>query len=326
MISFDSVPESISKDWILSKLPEEEIFNFYGLTVRDDKFCSPLRNDKRPTCNFYRDNKNRLVYRDWATNHYFDAIGYVMWKYGISYGHALQRIHEDMILRNPGSKPIKGTTVRITKKQPSRIRIKKRNYSQWDENYWRQYGLSSKVLDFYNVYAVERAWLNDEPFYLYDHNDPCFAYRFGYEEYKLYFPMREQHRFISSTKRIQGINQLPQTADWLVITKSLKDVMLLHRFGIAAIAMQGEAIIPDNELIEKFTGRFQNIVMFYDNDERGILSMQKAKKLIPCVWIPRKYEAKDITDYYKEYGKEATFELIFYAMRKVEKYLALHKR
>ena len=318
------MPESLSKDWIISKLPEEEIFNFYGLTVRDDKFVSPLRNDNHPTCNFYRDNNNRLIYRDWATNHYFDAIGFVMWKFGISYGQALLRIRKDMILRNPGSRRSNGNTVRITKKQPSRIRIKRRQWNQWDENYWRQFGLSLAVLKRFNVYPIERAWLNDEPFYLYSNEDVCYAYRFGYEQYKLYFPLREQHRFVTSYRGIQGENQLPVKGKWLVITKSLKDVMLLYRYGIPAIALQGEAIVPDTELIERFGKRFENIVMFYDNDKQGILSMQKAKKFISCVWIPRHYGVKDITDSYKSYGKDATYELIFYAMRKVIRHLALH--
>jgi DNA primase len=123
--------------------------------------------------------------------------------------------------------------------------------------------------------------------------------------------LREEYRFVTSFRGIQGEKQLPKTHEWLIITKSLKDVMLFRRYGIPAIALQGEANVPDNDLIDKFGKRFEKIIMFYDNDKQGILSMQKAKKLIPCVWIPRKYKVKDITDYYKAYGKDATYELIF---------------
>jgi hypothetical protein len=317
LLKFDNVPESLSKDWIISKIPEEAIFNFYGLTVQDGKFCSPLRADNRPTCNFYRDNNNVLMYRDWATNHHFDAIGFVKWKYGISYGQALSRIYNDMINHNPG-KPGQGTTVHIVKKKASEIRIKRRPFNQSDIYYWQQFGISTQVLDIFNVSAIQRAWVNNEPVYLYNQSDVCYAYRFGAFKYKLYFPMRKEYRFLSSSSDIQGWNQLPDKGDWVVITKSLKDVMLLYTFGIPAIALSTEAQVPSNELITKLKERFTNIVLFYDNDERGISSMQKAKTSLPCMWIPKRYEVKDITDYYSKYGRDATYELIFYAKRKLE--------
>jgi hypothetical protein len=35
---------------------------------------------------------------------------------------------------------------------------------------------------------------------------------------------------------------------------------------------------------------------------------------IKCVWIPRKYGAKDISDFYKMYGREKTIELVNQAL------------
>ena len=58
--------------------------------------------------------------------------------------------------------------------------------------------------------------------------------------------------------------------------------------------------------------RFKKIVLFYDNDLPGIHNMNKFRKQfdVHCVWIPRKYGAKDISDFYKMYGREKTIELI----------------
>ena len=319
LLKFDNVTESLSKDWIISKIPEEAIFNFYGLTIQDGKFCSPLRADNRPTCNFYRDNKNMLIYRDWATNHHFDAIGFVKWKYKISYGQALSRIYDDLInTHNPGKQSGHGATVRIVKKKASKIRIKRRPFNRRDIHYWTGFGISEQVLNIFNVSAIQRAWVNNESVYLYNQSDVCYAYRFGAFKYKLYFPMREDYRFLSSSSAVQGWKQLPEKGEWVVITKSLKDVMLLYTYGIPAIALSTESQVPSNELITKLKERFDNIVMFYDNDERGISSMQKAKVNLPCMWIPKRYEVKDITDYYSKYGRAATYELIFYAKRKLE--------
>ena len=55
------------------------------------------------------------------------------------------------------------------------------------------------------------------------------------------------------------------------------------------------------------------IVLLYDSDITGVRFMNKIRKqhhdLIVCM-IPRKYEAKDITDFYQKYGKDQTISLI----------------
>lgn len=51
----------------------------------------------------------------------------------------------------------------------------------------------------------------------------------------------------------------------------------------------------------------------YDNDLPGISNLVKIKKEHPelnYIWIPRKYKAKDISDYYKMYGRNKTVNLI----------------
>ena len=59
--------------------------------------------------------------------------------------------------------------------------------------------------------------------------------------------------------------------------------------------------------------RFKYIVVFYDNDLAGVSNMNKIKKEHPELsyfWIPRKYGAKDISDFYKMFGKDKTIEFI----------------
>ena len=53
--------------------------------------------------------------------------------------------------------------------------------------------------------------------------------------------------------------------------------------------------------------------MIYDNDNAGITNLRAIKKQHPeviCTCIPRKYHAKDISDFYKTHGKRKTIELI----------------
>ena len=65
--------------------------------------------------------------------------------------------------------------------------------------------------------------------------------------------------------------------------------------------------------------RFKNIIVFYDNDLPGIDGMCRIKKLYPELkffWIPRKYGAKDISDFIKKYGLEET-KLYVEKLRKI---------
>jgi hypothetical protein len=229
-----------------------------------------------------------------------------------------------MILKNPNSSSdnniniIRKKKKVIIKKEPARINIKRRNFNNQDIEFWNNFGITIDTLNYYNVSAIERAWLNQESVYYYNNDNPCYAYRFGYEEYKLYFPRKTTRRFLSSTSKIQGWNQLPETSDILVITKSLKDVMLLYEYDIPAIAFASESQITDKDFIDELKQRFTHIILFYDNDECGILSMQKAKKYITCVWIPKYFKVKDLTDYYKHYGYDSTMELIDITFKKLE--------
>lgn len=113
---------------------------------------------------------------------------------------------------------------------------------------------------------------------------------------------------------IQGAHMIPKNGgDLLVITKSLKDVMVFYELGITAIAPNSENLFVSDKQLEKLKKYFKNIVVFYDNDIAGVSGMNKIKKSYPelkFIFIPRKYEAKDISDYYKKYGKEKTLKLI----------------
>jgi DNA primase len=99
----------------------------------------------------------------------------------------------------------------------------------------------------------------------------------------------------------------------------MKDVMLFSQFNVPAIALASESEVPDIELVNRLKERFENIVVFYDNDKQGILSMQKAKQHLPCMWLPRLQvnKTKDISDYYKENGLSETSNLIDYAKNKL---------
>ena len=88
--------------------------------------------------------------------------------------------------------------------------------------------------------------------------------------------------------------------------------MTLYSFGITAIAPNSEHLFISEKQFEKLKARFKNIYVFYDNDLTGISNMNKIRKKfnVKCLWIPKKYGVKDISDFYQRYGQEETLKLI----------------
>ena len=90
-------PINITKDLILNRVSEERLMEHYlGVPVKKGLFRSPLRQDNRPTCAFYRSNKTgRLLVKDFGNNFSGDFVSVVMEKFRCSYGKALQTIAND---------------------------------------------------------------------------------------------------------------------------------------------------------------------------------------------------------------------------------------
>ncbi len=101
--------------------------------------------------------------------------------------------------------------------------------------------------------------------------------------------------------------------EYLVITKSLKDVMVLYEFGIPAIAPNSENLFVTDAQYKKLKSKFKNILVLYDNDLAGIQGLKRIKNKYPEIkvsFIPRKYGVKDISDFRKKYGLTETQKLI----------------
>ena len=115
---------------------------------------------------------------------------------------------------------------------------------------------------------------------------------------------------------IQGWTQLPDSGELLVITKSLKDIMVLSLFGIPSIAPHGENTLLPRNVVDEAKKRFKRLIMLYDYDDGGLAGVKKMQEEydIPYTFIPKHYldiyGVKDISDHIKEFGRESTEKLI----------------
>lgn len=324
MMDFQFQPK-LTKELILSRFSEEQIMEFYlHIPIKKGLFRSPLRRDKEPTCSFYRSGKGDLIFKDFATGQHLNVFGVVQSLFNCDYFEALKIIANDFgivrdksITRNPGK--INSNPIQIKDKEMSKIQIEVQDFSELELKWWGKYGIDLNILKKFDVYSCKHLFLNGQLFAKSQQHCPIFGYYGkkyqGLELWRCYFPKRTSFRFITNwpSKKIQGYDQLPKQGKLLVITKSMKDVMCLYSCGITACAPNSETQFVSDSVLEDLKKRFKHIVVLFDNDETGISFMNRLKKKHPDLvytWIPRHYNAKDISDYYKEYGRKETLNLI----------------
>lgn len=315
----------LTKELILSRFSEEQIMEFYlRIPIKKGLFRSPLRRDKEPTCSFYRSGKGDLIFKDFATGQHLNVFGVVQSLFNCDYFEALKIIANDFgivrdksITKNPGK--INPNPVQIKDKEMSKIQIEVQDFSELELKWWGKYGIDLSILKKFDVYSCKHLFLNGQLLAKSQQHCPIFGYYGkkyqGLELWRCYFPKRTSFRFITNwpSKKIQGYDQLPKQGKLLVITKSMKDVMCLYSCGITACAPNSETQFVSDSVLDDLKQRFRHIVVLFDNDETGISFMNKLKKKHPDLiytWIPRHYNAKDISDYYKEYGRKETLNLI----------------
>jgi hypothetical protein len=321
---------NITKEYLLSKARQETYLEYYlGIPVKKGLFKSPLRDDKNPTCAFYVNASGDIIFKDFSGQFNGNFINVVMFKYNCSYYKALRIIANDFGYCNYSklpkcSKPIKVSEHTFEGSKEAIIQVEIQDFSDFELDWWKQYGITEKILKKFRVFSCKTVFLNGNVYIHSSYRHPIFGYYRGKNDNKLelwriYFPNHRSRepKFLSNWKSIllQGSKQLPKEGDILVITKSMKDVMCLYSLGITAIAPNSENLFLTENQYNKLKKRFKRIVLFYDNDLPGIHNMNKIRKKfnIECMWIPRKYKAKDISDFYKIYGEDRTKELIEYA-------------
>ena len=314
----------LTKDLILQKVSEEAILEHYGVPIQKGLFCSRLRQDKKPTVGLFRNKRGRLIVKDFGSDFSGDCFAYVMALFNVSYYKALQIIANDfgIISRTDlkVNKPkIVPTGAKFEERKSAVIQIQTREFNQSELDWWGRYGISHSTLTHFRVYPVDAVWLNNNLFYTNTSNQPVFGYYGGIkdniEQWRIYYPKRKIGKWISNWKAtyLQGAHMLPRDGgEYIVITKSLKDVMCLYEFGIPAIAPCSENLFLTEAQFNKLKTKFKRIYLLYDLDIPGVKASKKIKKEFPDlqVLLMPWGSAKDFSDYRKAYGYAKTLELV----------------
>ena len=309
---------SISKEDMLINPGSLAIFQKYSqhFSQVGKHFISDFRDEKKPS-SMIRYINGDLLYRDFGDGQSYRAIDFVAKKYNLSFSDTIKKIISDFSLQGNIIHPKKNEkSIKYKEKSDKIILIKSRNWLNKDKSFWYdEYAIKRSTLDLFNVKPLDKYWIDDESYvadklsYSYD-----FYWHNNIFRRKIYNPKNEYFKWFSNGGyAVQGEGVLPKSGELLVITKSLKDVMVMYEMRITAISPPSESTFFNDDYFYKQKSRFKRIVLFLDNDATGVKkSIEWSEKWqIPYSIIPYSYiSCKDISDVVKNYGYDIAYKLL----------------
>ncbi len=335
----------LSKEALLEYFDEVKYFSAYldGQNFTLGKpILSPIREEKNPSFGFFTSPdswfKGEILFKDFGTGITGDFIHLVRLKYGLTYYEALSKIaidfglESDFYCKKIDNNKIKSANiVSVNKKDVLQksisfytLKVKTRDWQLHDIKFWKDFGISKNTLLKYNVFPLDYIFL----YYKQDSDKIIKTDKYSYcflenkddvQTYKIYQPFNKRYKWLTNhdVSVWQGWNQLPETGEQLIITKSLKDVMsITENLNIPAVALQNESCKPKESVIKELKDRFTKLYLFYDNDFDKEINWGQMFAIdlintfeLENILIPDEYKVKDFTDCVKQYGIDMSKEI-----------------
>lgn len=292
----------ISKEEILKRISQEEIFKMVlGYMPREHQYVySPFRKDVIPDCYFewYKEN---LYLIDWAEpiakRRHRDCFNIIQDHFGVSFYKALEIVNEHFKINllsghHDDSDYVVNRRREIkvrkeTKKSPKSMPFKARTFNnQGDREFWSPYQISRSDLISDQVFPI--IWYKVYSKRLGSHvviRPSTRSYLVGNfnPRVKFYVPDKKgKGKWTTNCTQndIWGYDNLPLRGEQLIISKSYKDYRVLKNQGVNVIALQNEGILPSQEILKSLIEKFEEIIVFFDNDRQGIEASEKLVRII----------------------------------------------
>ena len=303
--------EPLTIEYILSKVSEYDIYASYiGQFKPDLIYNSPFRKDTNPSFGVFLSKRTgKLLFKDHGSGVCGDVIKFVREYTGISnYNEVLQEIVKRLKITN---KTVLKSTKPIESKETV-IGIVRQAFTKIDEQYWGSYHISMPTLEKYNVHSIKYYLCNGIVKGIYKDENPMYAYKV-YNNFKIYRPLGDKFtkwRNNLTEFDVQGYAQLPKKGNLLIITKSLKDVMVLHEMGYNAVSPSSESTFIPDIVLNDLKKRFKHILLCFDRDIAGVSNMRKVslKTGLNGFLVHKSFKAKDISDAVKTNGFESVHD------------------
>lgn len=295
------------------KIPNTWIFEHYcnlneKLHGQDLKIRSLFKpTEKTPSmCIYYKHDEYR--FKDFSTGYSGNSIELVQKLFQLNYSEAVDKLTNDFSNQ-------KGPYAHAEIKPESKFKVTshtKRGWNVLDQKYWTQFGISSKVLEKYNVFPLELVVMSKNLDGNIIESELKGQHMYGYFKLdgtlsKVYRPKAKSLKFINVKGFIQGSDQLTYESDTLILCSSMKDGLALMELNLDLefVAPNSEnTMIPRSNLAE-YMLQYNNIYVLFDNDEAGHKSMQKYKNNYGIQGLYLNL-SKDIADSVKDFGQNTT--------------------
>lgn len=329
------IPILISVTDLLNYIPQEDIAFRYisGFNKIGNFFKSEFRSEKEPSSTVFVGKRGDLLFKDFGDPNLPKAITviqYVQHKYQLEYQSAINKIAIDFGLIDGSSNDVRLINVRQDKikrevyKPPSDliIKIKKRNWTEKDIWYWKQYYIPIEMLERNNIKSISHVFIGNYPPTEFTNNYLAFSYDYYWNKNifrrKIYQPESKSYKWRSNVDYtiVQNYPNLPKKGKLLFIQSSYKDCMVMELLGYNAIAPNKEGSWFTKEYWNKIKERFEKIIIYWNNDypKEPNPGLEYAKQFskqfnVPYILNPNG-EPSDISDFVKKYNLKEGKELI----------------
>ena len=295
--------------------------HYFNITSLPAIISSPFRKDIHPSFRIYTSDGETVKYRDLATGEFGDIYNLLQRYFNLSFTDAVRKVGSDsrfMQKSNIQTQIDRGVSYRRAHSS-SDIKVKIRDWESYDIAYWESYGISLPWLKYAEVYPISHKIVyKDNKRYVF----PAAKYAYCFVErkedkvtLKVYQPLSKLYKWATKNDgSVVGLwTKIPKKGNKLVICSSLKDALCLWaNTGIPAVYMQSETTMMSETAQEVLKSRFKNIYVLFDNDEPGIKDGEEfsAATGFKNIILPHFEGGKDLSDYFKLYGKERFIETV----------------
>ena len=323
------IPILITTKNLLDYISQEEIAGKYisGFNRIGEPFKSEFRREKEPSSIVFWGNYGDLMFKDFGDPNLpkaLNLIEYVQYKYNLKYQEAVNKIGKDFNLLTGKDSSFSIINNGVMKKKIKRehktpsnliIKIKKRDWTSFDIDYWNSYYIPIKMLERNNIKSISHVFYNHYPPIEFTKTHLVYSYDYYWSNNifrrKIYQPYSQTMKWRTNTDYtvVQNYPNIPKTGGKLLfIQSSYKDCMVMERLGYYAIAPNKEGSWIPDYYWTKIKERWKQIILFWNNDwnksiNPGLIYSQNFSEEynIPFILIPDN-EPVDISDYVKMYG------------------------
>lgn len=318
--------ESVDTKEALLKIKEEEVLKrYFNISSLPAKINAPYRKDENPSLGFYISKTGRICYKDFGTGEQGSIYDLLSKMWHLSFQQTIKKLLQDNIVSIGSVSSTKSIPYKKKSRSSTSIKVKVREWQDWDFSFWESYGISLPWLKFGDVHPISTIFFYKDNKLSSTVRTDKYAYCYvekkdGIITYKIYQPFNKTFKWLNShDSSVWDLwAKLPKEGDKLIITSSRKDALTLwENTGIPSTCMQGEAYQPKQKIINQLKSRFKKIYVLFDNDFQseenwGRIDAQKLCKEFGLIQleIPEDYQSKDPSDLVKNHGRKALYDLI----------------